>query len=233
MSKTENRTFSFDPLGYYAILGVAYDASETEIKQNYRERAKLLHPDRNPGENALENFQKLSVAYDVLKDETSRLIYDLMAQTHPRESFPDINVLKPYKNRAGEEDVFVRTLNLRLVTGKIIRFTDVENQEICNFREAKAAVLLASVLSAIFARWSAIFAASMPIAAKILRCWLTMPSLIGKTEKKNRRCCPLCRREPMPTLFGRICLTGLSPCSGFAAVCGFRPGISECSKDCS
>lgn len=46
MSKTENRTFSFDPLGYYAILGVAYDASETEIKQNYRERAKLLHPDR-------------------------------------------------------------------------------------------------------------------------------------------------------------------------------------------
>ena len=85
MSKTENRTFSFDPLGYYAILGVAYDASETEIKQNYRERAKLLHPDRNPGENALENFQKLSVAYDVLKDETSRLIYDLMAQTHPRE----------------------------------------------------------------------------------------------------------------------------------------------------
>ncbi len=106
MSKTENRTFSFDPLGYYAILGVAYDASETEIKQNYRERAKLLHPDRNPGENALENFQKLSVAYDVLKDETSRLIYDLMAQTHPRESFPDINALKPYKNRAGEEDVF-------------------------------------------------------------------------------------------------------------------------------
>lgn len=145
MSKMENRTFSFDPLGYYAILGVAYDASETEIKQNYRERAKLLHPDRNPGENALENFQKLSVAYDVLKDETSRLIYDLMAQTHPRESFPDINALKPYKNRAGEEDVFVRTLNLRLVTGKIIRFTDVENQEICNFREAKAAVLLASV----------------------------------------------------------------------------------------
>ena len=49
MSKMENRTFSFDPLGYYAILGVAYDASETEIKQNYRERAKLLHPDRNPG----------------------------------------------------------------------------------------------------------------------------------------------------------------------------------------
>ena len=105
MSNTENRTFSFDPLGYYAILGVAHDASETEIKQNYRERAKLLHPDHNSSENALENFQKLSVAYDVLKDENSRLIYDLMAQAHPKENFPDINALKPYKNRSGKEDL--------------------------------------------------------------------------------------------------------------------------------
>ena len=94
MSKIENKTFSFDPLGYYAILGVAYNAGEEEIKQNYREQAKVLHPDRNPDENALEKFQKLSVAYDVLKDETSRLIYDLMAQAHPKESFPDINALK-------------------------------------------------------------------------------------------------------------------------------------------
>ncbi len=144
MSRAENRTFSFDPLGYYDILGVAYNASEAEIKQSYRERAKLLHPDRNPGEKALENFQKLSVAYDMLKDETSRLVYDLMAQAHPKESFPDINALKPYKTRGGEEDIFVRTLNLRLITGKIIRFSDAENQEICNFKEAKSAVLLAS-----------------------------------------------------------------------------------------
>ena len=153
MSKTENKTFSFDPLGYYAALGVAYDASIVEIKQNYRERAKLLHPDRNPGENALENFQKLSVAYDVLKDETSRLIYDLMAQAHPKESFPDINALKPYKNLAGEEDVFVRALKLRQVTGKIIRFTDVENQEICNFREAKAVVLQTSIANWALGWW--------------------------------------------------------------------------------
>ena len=133
MSKTENKTFSFDPLGYYAILGVAYNAEEEEIKQNYREQAKVLHPDRNPDENALEKFQKLSVAYDVLKDETSRLIYDLMAQAHPKESFPDINALKAYKNRSGEEDISVRSLVLRQVTGKIVKFSDVENYEICNF----------------------------------------------------------------------------------------------------
>ncbi len=153
MSKTENKTFSFDPLGYYAILGVAYNAGEEEIKQNYREQAKVLHPDRNPDENALEKFQKLSVAYDVLKDETSRLIYDLMAQAHPKESFPDINALKAYKNRSGEEDVTVRALVLRQVTGKIFKFSDVENYEICNFKEAQTAVLLASVSNWFLGWW--------------------------------------------------------------------------------
>ena len=153
MSKIENKTFSFDPLGYYAILGVANNAGEEEIKQNYREQAKVLHPDRNPDENALEKFQKLSVAYDVLKDETSRLIYDLMAQAHPKESFPDINALKAYKNRSGEEDISVRALVLRQVTGKIIKFSDVENYEICNFKEAQTAVLLASVSNWVLGWW--------------------------------------------------------------------------------
>lgn len=153
MSKAENKTFSFDPLGYYAILGVSYNASEAQIKQNYRDRAKLLHPDHNTDENALENFQKLSVAYDVLKDNVSRLIYDLMAQAHAKEKFPDINALKVYKNRRGEEDVSVRALNLRLVTGKLIKFSEVENQEICNFKEAKTSVLLASASNWFLGWW--------------------------------------------------------------------------------
>lgn len=153
MSKTENKTFSFDPLGYYEILGVAYNAPEEEIKQNYREKAKVLHPDRNPDENALEKFQKLSVAYDVLKDANSRLIYDLMAQAHPKESFPDINALKAYKNHSGEEDISVRTIALRQVTGKIIKFSDVENHEICNFKEAQTAVLLASISNWFLGWW--------------------------------------------------------------------------------
>lgn len=154
MNKLESKTFSFDPLGYYAILGVDYHAGDAEIKQNYRDRAKILHPDHNTDENALENFQELSVAYDVLKEDSSRLIYDLMAQTHPREKFPNINALKAYKNQHDKEDVFVRTINIRQVLGKLWKFSDSSHQEICNFKEAKLALFLASILNWTLGWWN-------------------------------------------------------------------------------
>ena len=34
----------------YDVLGVARDASAAEIKQAYRKRALLSHPDKNPGD---------------------------------------------------------------------------------------------------------------------------------------------------------------------------------------
>ena len=80
-----------DPLGYYQILDLTPAASEAEIKANYRERAKLWHPDHNTSEEATDKFQHLSVAYDVLKDEKSRLIYDLLSQAYVSKNFPDMS----------------------------------------------------------------------------------------------------------------------------------------------
>ena len=94
MSHSENKTYSYDPKGYYAALGVSFDADEHMIKINYRDKAKFWHPDHNTSEEALENFQKLSVAYDIVKDDVSRLTYDLLAQAYPAETLPDMCCLK-------------------------------------------------------------------------------------------------------------------------------------------
>lgn len=51
---------------YYEILGVNASASVEELKQAYRKRAKQLHPDKNKGANAHEQFVLLSEAYDYL-----------------------------------------------------------------------------------------------------------------------------------------------------------------------
>src|SRR4051794_131099 len=62
---------------YYAVLGVAEGASGKEIKKAYKELARKLHPDQNPGDAAAEErFKEVSAAYDVLGDEEKRTAYD-------------------------------------------------------------------------------------------------------------------------------------------------------------
>jgi molecular chaperone DnaJ len=62
---------------YYAVLGVARQATEQEIKSAYRKLALKYHPDRNPGDRtAEEQFKECAEAYAVLADPDKRARYD-------------------------------------------------------------------------------------------------------------------------------------------------------------
>ena len=62
---------------YYAVLGVARDAAEADIKKAYRKLAMTYHPDRNNGDKtAEEKFKQITEAYEVLCDAEKRAAYD-------------------------------------------------------------------------------------------------------------------------------------------------------------
>jgi len=62
---------------HYEVLGLEKSASQSEIKKAYRQHAKKLHPDRNPGDDTAEGrFKEISLAYDILSDKSKKSDYD-------------------------------------------------------------------------------------------------------------------------------------------------------------
>ena len=62
---------------YYAVLGVAKDASHKEVKKAFRKLARTYHPDNNQGDKAAEaRFKEINEAYDTIGTEETRKEYD-------------------------------------------------------------------------------------------------------------------------------------------------------------
>lgn len=61
---------------YYALLGVARNASDEDIRRAFRRKAMEYHPDRNKNADAEEKFKEINEAYQVLSDSRKRAQYD-------------------------------------------------------------------------------------------------------------------------------------------------------------
>jgi len=63
---------------FYKILEVSENATQDEIKKNYRKLSLLHHPDKNPGNTEAENkFKSINEAYQILGDNEERERYDM------------------------------------------------------------------------------------------------------------------------------------------------------------
>ncbi len=72
---------------YYAILGIARDASADDIKQAYRKLARKYHPDVSKEKDAEQRFKEMGEAYATLKDPEKRAAYDQLGSRASGEDF--------------------------------------------------------------------------------------------------------------------------------------------------
>lgn len=81
----------------YDIIGVNSNASKEEIKKAYRNKAKILHPDKGGDP---DKFKKLSYAYEILGNEEKKKLYDKFGKNGLKNN-PDIS-----------EDIFSNLFNM-------------------------------------------------------------------------------------------------------------------------
>ena len=165
------KNINYDSLGYYKILKADNHSSDDEIRQNYRELAKFWHPDHNTAPNAVDVFQQLSVAYDVLKDPQTRLKYTLLSLIYPKEKFPEFNSLRILCNMHGQEDLNLRAFHLVEITGKGIGHSSIDKIYYCSQYEAAGVVASIAKHNWLKGFWgvSAFFANIQAIILNILR----------------------------------------------------------------
>jgi molecular chaperone DnaJ len=113
---------------YYQTLKVQPTASPEEIKQSYRQLAKVLHPDRN-ADSGHEAIAHLNVAYETLSDPLSRRAYDQQLQYTPtsagrrQPSAADLN--RKTRTSAPSSDDQIKTWVNRAYTPAIRLITQI------------------------------------------------------------------------------------------------------------
>jgi DnaJ-class molecular chaperone len=88
---------------YYAILGVAKNTPQKDVKSAYRRLARKWHPDANP-ENpkaAEEKFKEISEAYEVLGDADKRKKYDALGSDW-QQAARQADQQRRYRTQQGE-----------------------------------------------------------------------------------------------------------------------------------
>ncbi|KAJ7169537.1 DnaJ protein [Mycena filopes] len=71
----------------YRVLGVEKDATAAQIKKAYFALARKYHPDTSTDKSAQDKFVEIQSAYDILKDDSKRQMYDQYGATSQEAGF--------------------------------------------------------------------------------------------------------------------------------------------------
>jgi molecular chaperone DnaJ/DnaJ family protein A protein 2 len=123
---------------YYNLLEISKDATDDEIKKNYRKLAMKYHPDKNPNnKEAEEKFKKITEAYAVLSDKEKRELYDKYGKDGIDNVPMDVNLenifTELFKERVQQQQIIcdIKLSLFELYKGCIIK-KKITHDIICN-----------------------------------------------------------------------------------------------------
>ena len=120
-------------MDYYKILDIPENASEDDIKREYRKLAMKYHPDRNPeNREAEERFKKIGEAYEVLGNKEKRKKYDEKRRKEKKDK--NLSQEKRERGKRKSEKEFKRVFsadpeNIKNMFEKAFNINDLNNLE--------------------------------------------------------------------------------------------------------
>ncbi len=76
MDKVEKTLSDLKNANLYHILEIERTDDHNSIKKAYKKLIKKYHPDKNKEANTVEKFDRIKIAYDLLKNEELKALYD-------------------------------------------------------------------------------------------------------------------------------------------------------------
>jgi len=76
MEKVEKILSDLKNANLYSILEIEKTDDHNAIKKAYKKLIKKYHPDKNKESNTFEKFDRIKIAYDLLKNEELKALYD-------------------------------------------------------------------------------------------------------------------------------------------------------------
>ena len=118
---------------YYEILNISPDATKSEIKKQYKQLAKMYHPDVNSSFEAEIRFKEINKAIEILLDDEKRKNYDaLRTVTHTIYKSSQIKYKKEKIEPQNGDDI---TLNVKIDYQEALlgtnRIVNISQSEVC------------------------------------------------------------------------------------------------------